>query len=316
MRKLALIIFSFTLTLGLSAQTPSDTLELKKIDRKSEKKLEKKLEKKTGKKHDKIKIKDFIENQDDTLTNEFLDTLTVRKSLVVNDYSLIGVQYGAGLSQVLWNPRQEQSMVIIPVNFGVTYTKYGQMFAMPFFAFKAGLFYAKEGYQFEYNEEYDWTYKIEGAEKAILDVVEVPLLFQFHYDTWNFKIIAELGCYGGYRLGIHRFPGKTGSVKPEMEHSFTETDRRFDYGLKGGAGIAFVFDPLEFHITASYKHSLSSLYTPDHNSQYYYRFAYPSNIIISAGVYFQLSKRTGKTKAALKNEAKDLIYGNTESKGR
>ena len=89
----------------------------------------------------------------DTLTNEYLDTLNVRKALVVNDYSLIGVQYGVGLSQVMWNPPQEQSFLFVPVNFGVTYTKYGQMFAMPFFAFKAGLFYAKEGYQFEYNEE-------------------------------------------------------------------------------------------------------------------------------------------------------------------
>lgn len=262
---------------------------------------------------EKTELKTF---QADTLTNEYLDTLNVRKALVVNDYSLIGVQYGVGLSRVMWNPPQEQSMLFVPVNFGVTYTRYGQMFAMPYFAFKAGLFYAKEGYQFEYNEEYDWTYKVEGAEKAILEVVELPLLFQFHYDSWNFKIIAEVGCYGGYRLGIQRFPGKTGNVRPELEYSFTETDRRLDYGLKGGVGLALVFDPLEFHITASYKHSLSSLYTPDHYSQYYYRFAYPSNIIVSAGVHYQLSKRTGKTKASLKKEAKAKVYENSGSKSR
>lgn len=262
---------------------------------------------------EKAELKTF---QADTLTNEYLDTLNVRKALVVNDYSLIGVQYGVGLSRVMWNPPQEQSMLFVPVNFGVTYTRYGQMFAMPYFAFKAGLFYAKEGYQFEYNEEYDWTYKVEGAEKAILEVVELPLLFQFHYDSWNFKIIAEVGCYGGYRLGIQRFPGKTGNVRPELEYSFTETDRRLDYGLKGGVGLALVFDPLEFHVTASYKHSLSSLYTPDHYSQYYYRFAYPSNIIVSAGVHYQLSKRTGKTKASLKKEAKAKVYENSGSKSR
>ncbi len=296
MKKILTILLSLAFAVGVSAQ---DKPEMKK-----------------SKKLKSVSAKELINNREDTLTNEFLDTLEIKKALVVNNYSMIGFQYGAGLSQVMWNPRQEQSMVFVPVNFGVTYTKYGQMFAMPFFAFKAGLFYAKEGYQFEYNEEYDWTYKIEGAEKAILDVVEVPLLFQFHYDTWNFKIIAELGCYGGYRLGIHRFPGKTGNVSPELEHSFTETDIRIDYGLKGGLGFALVFDPLEFHVTASYKHSLSSLYTPDHNSDYYYRFAYPSNIVISAGVHFQLSKRTGKTKAALKKEAKDLVYGNTESQSR
>ncbi len=315
MKKVLLIILSFSLSLGLYAQSPADSLVLNDGIEIIPKKL-KKGKKKKNEKLEGIQIKDFIYEQEDTLTDEFLDTLTVRKALVVNDYSLIGVQYGAGLSQVMWNPRQEQSMLFVPVNFGVTYTKYGQMFAMPFFAFKAGLFYAKEGYQFEYNEDYNWTYQIEGAEKAVLEVVEVPLLFQFHYDTWNFKILAELGCYGGYRLGITRYPGKTGNVSPELEHSFTDTDIRVDYGLKGGAGIALVFDPLEFHITASYKHSFSSLYEPDHSSQYYYRFAYPSNIVISAGIHFQLSKRTGKTKAALKKEAKELIYGNPESQSR
>ncbi len=306
MRKIFIVILLSFLTLSLSAQPAADSLGKKSV---TDVKVKKK-------KLDKVKVKELINEADDTLTNEFLDTLTIRKALVVNDYSLIGVQYGAGLSQVMWNPRQEQSMLFVPVNVGVTYTKYGQMFAMPFFAFKAGLFYAKEGYQFEYNEEYDWTYKIEGAEKAILEVIEVPLLFQFHYDMWNFKIMAELGCYGGYRLGITRYPGKTGNVTPEVEHSFLETDNRVDYGLKGGVGIALVFDPLEFHISASYKHSLSSLYEPNYYSEYYYRFAYPSNIVISAGVHFQLSKRTGKTKAALKKEARDLVYGNTESKGR
>lgn len=271
---------------------------------------------KSKKKTEKVKLEDELRKGADTLTNAFLDTVVVKKALVVNDYSLIGVQYGVGLSRVMWNPLQEQKMVFSPVNIGITYTKYGQMFAMPFFAFKGGLFYAKEGYEFEYNEEYDYTYKIEGAEKAIYEVVEVPLLFQFHFDTWNFKFLAEIGCYGGYRLGIQRFPGKTGNVKPELEFGFTDTDIRIDYGIKGGVGLALVFDPLEFHVTASYKHSLSSLYTPDHNSQYYYRFAYPSNIIISAGVQFQLSKRTGKTKAELKKQAKTMVYGDTGNKGR
>jgi hypothetical protein len=33
------------------------------------------------------------------------------------------------------------------------------------------------------------------------------------------------------------------------------------------------------------------------------------NLIVSAGVHYQISKRTGKTKAALKKEAKELVYG-------
>ena len=46
----------------------------------------------------------------DSITDEQLDTIDVKKKLVVNDYSMIGIQYGAGLSQVMWNPSQKQDM--------------------------------------------------------------------------------------------------------------------------------------------------------------------------------------------------------------
>lgn len=247
----------------------------------------------------------------DTLTNEFLDSLNLRKKLELNDYILVGVQYGAGMSRMMWNPTQKQESVFMPYNFGITFTKYGKMFGyMPYFGFQAGIFLGQEGYKFKHNEELDYTYKIAGAESAVIDVVEVPISFQFHLDFWKMKVMAQVGCYGGYRLGIERFDGETGHVKDEDRHSFLETDRRVDYGIKGGAGLGFVFDPVEFHIMLNYKHALSSLYEPDHYSQYYYRFAYPMNFVLSAGIHVQLTKRTGKTNAQLKKMAKEMVYGN------
>ena len=243
------------------------------------------------------------------LTDEQLDTIDVKKKLVINDYTMFGVQYGVGLSQVMWNPSQKQEMVFIPYNVGVTFTTYQKMFGfMPYFGFQAGVFYTREGYQFKLNENTDYIYKVEGAEKALIEVVEVPMMFQFHLDMWNFKIMANLGCYGGYRLSIQRFPGDTGHVSEDVQYSFTETDRRWDYGLKGGVGFGLVFDPFEIHFQAAYKHSLSSLYAPDHYSQYYYRFAYPSNIVVSVGLHYQLTKRTGRTRADIRKMAEDSIY--------
>ena len=243
------------------------------------------------------------------LTDAQIDSIDVNKKLSINDYVMFGVQYGAGLSQVMWNPTQKQEMVFTPINFGVTFTKYQKMFGyMPYFGFQAGVFYAQEGYQFKYNENTDYIYKVEGAEKALINVVEVPVSFQFHLDMWNFKIMANLGCYGGYRLSIERFPGETGHVSEELVHAFKDTDRRWDYGLKGGVGFGLVFDPIEIHFQAAYKHSLSSLYTPDHYSKYYYRFAYPSNIIVSVGLHYQLTKRTGRTRGELKAMARDMVY--------
>ena len=249
------------------------------------------------------------------ITDAELDSIDVRKKLVINDYSMIGVQYGVGLSQVSWNPSQKQDMVFVPYNLGITYTHYGKMFGyMPYFGLQVGLFYGQEGYQFKYNEDKDYTYTIAGAEKALMEVVEAPIMFQFHYDMWNFKILAQVGCFAGYRLSIERFPGKTGNVSDEVRYSFLETDRRLDYGIKGGVGFALVFEPVELHFQAMYKHSLASLYEPDHASKYFYRFAYPSNIVLSVGTHFHITKRSGKTKSEIKKMAKEMVY-NTESYG-
>lgn len=268
-------------------------------------------------------VKEFAVMDMNSITDEQLDTIDIKKKLVINDYSMVGFQYGVGLSRVMWNPSQKQDMVFTPINAGITFTTYGKMFGyMPFFGFQAGVFYAREGYQFKYNEEKDYINKIAGAEKALIDVVEVPILFQFHYDMWNFKILAQIGCYGGYRLSIERFEGKTGNIKPENKYSFLDTDRRWDYGIKGGAGFAMVFEPMELQFLVSYKHSLSSLYEPDYANKYYYRFAYPSNIVISVGANFHITKRTGKTKSEIKRMARESVYnrnnlnGDTKSTGR
>ena len=305
MKKIAIILILCILlpAANIAAQEVSDTVKIEKtsLDRKKMKKLRKDAEL-------------IIE---DTLTNEYLDTVNIRKNLELNDYTMIGFQYGAGLSQVMWNPSQKQDKLFMPVNVGFMYTRYGKMFGyMPYFGFQAGIFYTQEGYQFKYDEEDDYTYTIEGAEKAVMNVIEVPLLAHIHVDFWKMKLLVNIGCYGGYRMSIERFPGKTGNVKEEVAHSFIDTDRRFDYGIKGGVGIGLVFDPVEFHITGMYKHSFSSLYQPDYYSKYYYRYAYPSNIIISAGLHFQLTKRTGQTKAKLKKLAKDFVYENNEGTDR
>ena len=252
----------------------------------------------------------------DTLTNEFLDTVKIDKKLKLNDYSMVGIQGGVVLSQVMWNPKYKQEMILLPINFGVTYTKYGKMFGyMPYFGFEIGLMYTQEGYQFKADKD-DPTKvptTIQGADRAVYDVIEMPVLSHFHVDMWKMKIIANLGFYAGYRLKIHRFPYNGEFTNPhyeETQFTFLETDRRWDYGIKAGVGFGLVFEPLEIHLKAMYKYSLSSLHDPDTYSKYYYRYAYPSNIIISAGVHFHLTKRTGKTKAELKQAAKDFVYGN------
>ena len=237
----------------------------------------------------------------------YLDTVEVKKKMVINDYSMIGLQYGMNISQVSWNPSMRQKSLSFPYNFGIFYTRYGKMFGyMPYFGFQAGIIYTKEGYSFKPDDETeawpDLGGPYSGVRQAVMDVIEVPLLAHIHVDFWKMKLLADIGFFVGYRLNIER-SGQ--DIDPAIANSFIDTDRRFDYGIKGGAGFAFVFDPVEIHFTAMYKYSMGTLHQPDYYSTYYYRYSYPSNIVFSVGLHFQLTKRTGMTKHQLRREAKE-----------
>ena len=247
-------------------------------------------------------------------SDEYLDTVKMKKAKSINDYTMIGVQYGVSLSQMRFNPTKRQGMLILPYNFGITYTRYGKMFGyMPYFRFQTGVLFGHDGYVFKKNKETgDYNESVDGATKAVYSYAEVPLLAHLHIDVWHLKLIVNLGLYAAYRLEVEREGER---LDPQYANTFYDYDRRFDYGAKAGAGIGLILDPIEFHIQATYRASLGSLYRPNYYSEYYYRFAYPSDILITAGIHIQLTKRTGKTKAALKKEAKALIYNDQENPG-
>lgn len=240
-------------------------------------------------------------------TDIYLDTVTINVKNYINDYSMVGVQYGVSLNQMMFNPTKKQKMQFNPINVGIVYTKYGKMFGyMPYFGFQTGFFYGKEGYEFKKDKKTgEYTESVDGATSGTYEYIEVPLLAHMHMDVWHLKFIVNGGLFGGYRMSVER----QGSLSDDKYlTTFYDYDRRFEYGVKAGVGLGLFFDPIEFHITAMARYSLGSLYKPDYNSEYYYRFAYPFDIIISGGIHIQLTRRTGKTKSQLKKEAKELIY--------
>lgn len=249
--------------------------------------------------------KRYILPPEEEITDTYLDTVSLAPRGKINNYTMIGIHYGASLSNCMWTPSMKQEFLLNPVHYGITYTRYGKMFGyMPFFGFQAGILYSQDGYKFKEDKDTGYTPSVEGATQARISVIEVPVLSHFHIDFWKMKLIVNLGPYAGYRLGIERFGDK---VPDELVNSFTDTDIRFDYGIKGGVGFGFIFDPIEIHLQAMYKWSMSSLYQPDYQSQYYYRYAYPMGITVSAGIHFQLTKREGKTKHQLRKEAKEAL---------
>lgn len=270
----------------------------------------------------------------DSISNEYLDTVKVRKKFLINDYSMIGVQYGVSLLNTSFNPTWDTSFGFKPNTFGITYTRYGKMFGfMPYFGFQIGLFHTYQGYAFRHNKEEDYTRTLLGATKAVMEVFEVPFLAHMHLDFGRAKVMAEVGVYAGYRWKIHRtldpawdgyFIDVTDAYKPAVQedqergHDFlvnNYVDRfypfeyRFDYGIKGGLGFGLMFDPIEIHVTGRFKWAWQSLYKADWYNMYYYRYAYPFNVEIAVGIHYQLTKRSGRTKKALRETARRVAEG-------
>jgi hypothetical protein len=231
---------------------------------------------------------------------------SLKKVFSLNDYTLIGVEYGASASRQQFNPSKTQGNLIVPHTFGLFVLKYGKLFdGSPNFGIKGGVRYSHEGYQFKMNKETGITPSLEGAQKAIIDVVEVPLMAHFHSDGLHFKVMLDLGIYGGYRLSIDRIGDH---VYDEYKNAFMEWDYRWDYGITGGLGFGIVFDPVEFHVNADVRYSWGSLYRADYLSKDFFRFAYPFDVMLTAGMYFQITKRTGKTKGQIRREAYQQVY--------
>ncbi len=251
---------------------------------------------------------------------EYLDTVNVKRSVSINDYHMIGVNYGATFSTVYFNPTKMGSTFRFqPTYFSVMYTHYEKMFNyIPYFGVTVGFSYGHSGVQFEDDPKTGLPLGyVDGATDITMETVQMPAMMQMHFDAAPVKVLANLGGYVGYRLSVER-SGRW--LDEEYTNKFRDYEYRFDYGLCGGAGLGFMFDPIEIHLNVLGRWSFSNLYAPDYYNEifhpyntYYYRYANPIDIAVTLGVYLQLTKRTGKTTAEIKKQARDIVYGTSEN---
>lgn len=259
--------------------------------------------------------------QTDTLefSNEYLDTVNVRRNTTINDYAMIGVNYGGTFSTVYFNPtKMGAGFRFQPHYFSVMFTHYEKMFNyIPYFGITAGIAMSHEGVHFDDNPEtgYPLGY-VDGATEMSIRTLELPVMMQMHFDAAPVKLLANLGGFVGYRMSVER----SGIwLDEEYTGKFRDYEYRFDYGLQGGAGLGFMIDPIEIHLSVLGRWSLQNLYQPDYYNElfhpyntYYYRYANPIDISVTLGVYLQLTKRTGKTTRQIRQEAKEIVYGKAE----
>lgn len=227
---------------------------------------------------------------------------------LINDYSMIGVNYGVTFSNMYFNPSMhDRAYVVAPNYVSVTYTKHCKMFdSIPLFALVAGVATGTEGFAFKPDRETGIADTIDDADWCSIRVFEVPVMAQIHFDKEPVKIMANIGIYGGWRESISRRGPK---LDPQWTNSFRSYENQIDYGFQGGVGFGLIFDPIEIHFNCLVRWSWSSLYEPDYKSHYYYNYAYPLDIIATVGLHFHLDERRGKTRKDIKKEAYESVYG-------
>lgn len=256
-----------------------------------------------------------------------IDSTYVVRYRKLNDYSTLGIQYGATMSSASVQPTRTMEMIFRPINFGITYTTYCKLFGyMPYFGLQMGLLYTQEAYQYKKKDDGKYPYYVLGATRREMNVLEAPFMALLHYDFWKMRLMLDVGVYGGYRLNVHRdnYPYESLQTEyAEYENSFHPKENRWDFGIKAGGGFALIFDPFEIHITAAYKYSWSNIHKPNTDykydeSKYYYNWTYPTNIVLSVGLHYQLTRRVGRTRKDLREEARmavDMKYGKEDIDG-
>ena len=113
-------------------------------------------------------------------------------------------------------------------------------------------------------------------DKYIYQAIELPLLSQFRVDFWKMRLMINIGPYGYYIFST------------DMEGGIPETTNKLGIGLMGGLGIAFVFNPIEFHIEGNYKYTMSHFYDPEIYSAEYWVYTHSNQIMLSFGIFFRL----------------------------
>ena len=251
----------------------------------------------------------------DSVTNEYLDNTPLPKKARINDYWIVGAHGGVSLAYGNFNPPRQVSFFPNLPMYGFSITRFATMMnTFPNLGMEVGFQHNFEGYRFKEFEVDGNIYQhdIDGAYQAVMEVPEVFILTHGHIDMGQYaKIIVKAGMYGGYRMNITR---EGDYVSPSIVNEFQDTDNRWTYGVQGGLGFGLMFDPIEIHLVAQVKWGWSPFYKPNTYSPYYYRYAYPLDGAVTLGVYYQLTKRRGHTRSALRRLAREYLAEEKERK--
>ncbi len=259
----------------------------------------------------------------DPVTNEYLDTVQIKRQNRPNNNWLIGAFGGATLLNGYFNPTWASEIAVHYPTYGFSIIKNATMMNMfPNVGLELGFQYTWEGYRFKYSKETGNVRYVSStyAYEAAMRVPEIFVLTHGHFDiSDHFKILAKVGFFAGYRESVDRKAfwehpnitfNPTDAVREKFEsvrNTFQDDENRWTGGMAAGPGIAIMFDPIEIHINALVKWGWITFYDPDFTGEgFYYRYAYPLDAAVTLGLYYQLTPRVGRSRGDLRRLAREM----------
>lgn len=200
------------------------------------------------------------------------DTAVIVKPVKAPEH-LIGVKYDFSFTGVTMTPDMGIKSVNSPLNIAVLYTYYHPLWSViDLFGIQTGLRYTTYGLV---NDQYEFRHF-----EQTVSVIELPLISAFHVDIGeHFRILLSIGPFIGYRFATTK------------DNGFDCFDNRIDYGIQGGAGLAYIIGKrFELHLEGTFHYSLSMLYHPEKMSSVSWLYSYPWQASISLGFHVKLGK--------------------------
>lgn len=181
-----------------------------------------------------------------------------------------GLRGGYSISSIGFEPNQGEIKSVSGIDFGVAY----KLYAERFMGAQMELNFVNKGYKQD-----DTTY----TGRAI----ELPVMAQGFIRFGGFRVFVNGGFFCSYMLSqdVER-PDDSGNLYKES-YSFSDRDKRFEYGLVGGGGLAFQLKKIELQVDVRYQYSLGYSMKPRYRDEQTI-FSHRNNLAFSIALFYNL----------------------------
>lgn len=170
-------------------------------------------------------------------------------SITVKAQTYVGIRGGYNVSTVFFTPTQyQEALAGAGVDVGLALKTYQNKYV----GFQGELNLIQRGYTKPYQEV--------DMYKRVNTYLEVPIFFQIQLPIKRVAIFANAGCYGAFLLSAKEGNNSTGKFEMTEYKLNSLYDKRFDYGLAGGLGLAYEFSFGVFQADYRINFGLANLY--------------------------------------------------------